>query len=91
MRTTIKQRRAAQEGARCEQYRKSNWDGCAANDYFARKYHADSGAGYLNKPKHVTFVRLREMEIAKNELIYDIAPLSFQKEKNSQLFGPANI
>jgi len=81
MRTTTKQRRAARDRIWCEQYRKANWDGCAANDYFARHFRADAGAGYLNKPKHVAFDRLREMEIAANAVIYDIAPLSFQKDK----------
>jgi len=81
MRTTAKQRRAAQDAKWCEQYRKTNWDGCAANDYFARQCHPDPGAGYLNKPRHIAFERLREMEIAVNWLYFQIAPLSFQKEK----------
>lgn len=38
MRTTTKQRRAIQEAAWCEQYRKTNWAGGAANEYFARHF-----------------------------------------------------
>src|SRR5690606_11928513 len=80
--------------------RKTNWDGCAANDYFARHFHTDAGASYLNKPKHVAFDRLKEMEIATNAVIFDIAPLSFQKEKvvnyltnliPEKVFVPQNI
>lgn len=100
MRTTTKQRRANQEAAWCEQYRKTNWDGCAANEYFARHFQTDAGVGYLNKPKHVAFDRLREMEIASNAVIFDIAPLAFQKEKivnyltqliPEKVFVPQNI
>ncbi|AIM36730.1 hypothetical protein KO02_08455 [Sphingobacterium sp. ML3W] len=97
---TIKQRGTMQEAAWCEQYRKSNWGGCAVNAYFARNCHADAGPSYLNKPKHVTFDRLREIDIATNTVICDIAPLSFLKEKivnyltqltPEKVFVPQNI
>lgn len=87
MRTTAKQRRAMLDAQWCEQYRKTNWDGCAANDYFARYVHRDPGSGFLNKPSHVTFERLREMEIAINQVYFNVAPLAFQKEKIMDYLG----
>ncbi|CAL1518570.1 hypothetical protein [Chitinophaga sp. MM2321] len=78
---TAKQRHAARDAQLCEQYRKANWDGCEANNYFARSYRPDVESSYMNKPKHEAFERLKEVDIARNELFLEIAPLSFEKEK----------
>jgi len=100
MRTTAKQRRAAQDAIWCEQYLKADWDGCAANDFFARHFHTEGGAGYLNKPRHIAFDRLRAIEIAENAVLFNVAPLSFQKDKivnylkelvPDKVFVPQNI
>lgn len=81
MKRTKHQKRAALEQDYCQQYRKPDWDGCAANNYFARRLRSEPGISYLNKPKHAAFDRLRVIEIAENDLIAHIAHLSVVKEK----------
>lgn len=81
MKRTTKQKRAALSHDNCQQYRKPNWDGCAANNYFAQRIKPAPGIGYLIKPKHAAFDRLRVIEIAENDMIFQIAHLAFEKAK----------
>lgn len=54
----------------------------------------------MNKPRHIAFDRLREIEIAENAVLFNVAPLSFQKDKivnylkelaPDKVFVPQNI
>ena len=63
-------------------YLKDNWDGSAANDYFAKKYKIGIEKEYLHKPKNILFDNLLLIEIATNNVYKTIAYLAFEKGKN---------
>ena len=81
MRPTKRQRDEIRNREFCKQYLTADWDGCAANDFFANKYDTNIADKYFSKPKNEFFAGLLQIEIAENDVYRHIAHLAFEKNK----------
>ena len=80
MRLTKKERLQINNRQFCDQYIKLDWDGCAANDYFANRYDGHVAEKYSIKPRTSLHIAIKETEIAINQLNGAIAPIAFEKK-----------
>lgn len=76
-----KQKQDLQNKEFCKKFLKTDWDGCAANEYFALKCEANPTDKYYGKPKNDFFDILRDMSIAENKVYSSIANLAFEKNR----------
>jgi hypothetical protein len=81
MRKTKAQRQAMQAAQICEQYKRPDWDGCRANDFFAGKLKADFEEPNAYEIRFRSFALKRESEMARNALYSNIAHLAFYKHQ----------
>ncbi len=81
MRPTKRQRQEVRNKEFCKKYLTADWDGCAANEYFANKANPNITDKYFYKPKIELFDNLREIDIAENNVYSEIAHLAFEKSK----------
>jgi hypothetical protein len=65
----------------CKKYLTADWDGFAANDFFANKFDTNISEKYFGKPKNEFFSGLLQIAIAKNDVYRHIAHLAFEKNK----------
>lgn len=65
----------------CQQFLTADWDGCAANDFFARKVELNIKDRFKSKPKIDVFEGLLIIETAENSVYAHIAHLAFRKQE----------
>jgi hypothetical protein len=81
MALTRKQRTEQRDKEICRQFLKSDWDGCAALEYFAAHHYTDLEEKYQDKPKTPAHLALKEMEMAQSTLNGVLAPMAYHKGK----------
>lgn len=81
MRQTIKQKQNIQNKEFCKNYLTADWDGCAANDYFANLCDSSPTDKYYGKPHGEPWGSFREIAIADSNVYLSIAHLAFEKIK----------
>ena len=81
MKHTKRQRQEMRDQEFCKKYLTADWDGCAANEYFANKVDLKIADKYLFKPKIELFDNLRDIDIAENNVYAGITHLAFEKSK----------
>ncbi len=81
MRPTKRERQKKRNQEFCKKYLTADWDGCAANEYFANKFDLNIADKHLFKLKIELFDNLREIDIAENKVYSDMAHLAFEKNK----------
>src|SRR4051794_23875397 len=100
MRPTKRQRQELRNKEYCKKYLTTDWDGCAANEYFANKCDNTIADKYFGKPKSDFFNSILEIGIAENDVYKAIAHLAFNKIKitsflnnltESNIYIPENI
>ena len=65
----------------CKRYLTPDWDGCAANDYFARKVNVNLIGKFKGKGPIEVFKGLYQIELAENNVYSNIAHLAFEKDR----------
>jgi hypothetical protein len=81
MKMTKQQKQNIQDNESRKKYLTSDWDGFAANEYFANLCDPSPTDRYFGKPRDEAFDSLREIAIADNKVYHSIAHLAFEKNK----------
>ncbi|GEO08298.1 hypothetical protein [Segetibacter aerophilus] len=81
MKLTKQQRQEQRNSEFCQKYLTADWDGCAANDYFANKVHPNPADKFIGKPNIEFFDNLLVIDVAENNLYTEVAALAFEKSK----------
>jgi hypothetical protein len=76
-----RQKQELQNQEFCKNYLTADWDGCAANEYFALNCDPNPEDKFYGKPNDEFFNGMREIYIAEKQVYFSIANKAFTKDK----------